>query len=206
MTRLARALWSDDPQPIDPTPRKEGGKVTGYLDPRMERLNACLTRSELTQCARAVCALRYQDRTVVTFCSSDIDYLPATETITELPQLLSDGRERWAASRAAERAKLDQAREQLEQQGKTLDMISVRELLAVSGVATDAAADYLRQARQQHTPQCCQTETPVPDHATESFYSETRYRRESEAPPRVVQPETATASLVVSQPCRSAAA
>lgn len=49
VTRLARALWRDDPQPIDPTPRTENGKISGYVDPRMQRLNDYLTRAELTQ-------------------------------------------------------------------------------------------------------------------------------------------------------------
>jgi hypothetical protein len=207
VTRLARTLWYGDPQLIEPTPRTENGKITGYVDPRMQRLNDYLTRAELTQCAHRSRALRYKDRVVVTFCLGDIDSLPATETITDLPQLLAAGREQWAESRAAEHQKLDQALETLEQQGKTLDMISVRELRAVAGAATDAAADYLRDCRKarhaQDTPtphQCSQTETSVPDLARDNPYSTTRYGHEM-PPSRIVQPGTATTPPVATQPC-----
>jgi len=146
IARLARALWADDPEPISEESKPDDQGIRRYVDPRMQRLSDYLTHAELTQCAHRSRALR-QPRTVVTFCLGEIGYLPATETITELPQLLPDGRERWAASREAEHDKLNQARQALEEAGHTLAMLTVRELKAAAAVSTDAAADYLRQAR-----------------------------------------------------------
>jgi hypothetical protein len=154
IARLARALWANDPEPIDETPRRDAaGRITGYLDPRMQRVSDHLTRAELTQCAHRSRALR-SAKTVVTFCLEEIDYLPATETITDLPQLTEDGRDAWIARREREQQKLDQARQMLEESGKSIHMLTVRELKAAAEVGTDAATAYLRQARavaQQQT-------------------------------------------------------
>jgi len=167
--RLARAIWADDPHPIDPTvQRDEAGHVIGYVDPRMEKLSRYLTRAELTQCAHRSRALR-EARTVVTMCKEEIDYLPATETIIDMPQLSPAGLDAWKARRKAERARLDQARRIFEEQGKTVHMIGVRELRAAAQCSTDAAAEYLRQARRRakapdQTEQARESEAGTPPH------------------------------------------
>ncbi|MGH2505794.1 MAG: hypothetical protein ACRDHZ_00005, partial [Ktedonobacteraceae bacterium] len=147
--RLARAIWADDPTPIDPTPkRNEAGHVVGYLDPRLDKLNRYLTRAELTQCAHRSRALR-EARTVVTMCLDDVDYLPATETITDMPMLNAAGLDAWKQRRKAERVRLDQARQQFAETGKTVHMIRVRELRAAANCSTDTAAEYLRVERNK---------------------------------------------------------
>lgn len=146
VARMARALWQDDPIPISEEFKADDQGVKHYTDPRMQRLNDHLTRAELTQCAHRSRALR-QARTVITFCMGDIDYLPATETITDLPRLTAEGKDASAISRQDERSKLDQAREQIEQDGKTVHMMTVRDLKATAHVSTDAASEYLQEAR-----------------------------------------------------------
>ncbi|MGH2478032.1 MAG: hypothetical protein ACRDHW_00025 [Ktedonobacteraceae bacterium] len=198
--RLARAIWADDPTPIDPTiMRDEAGRVTGYQDARMERLNRYLTRAELTQCAHRNRALR-QARTVVTMCREEIDYLPATETITDLPMLNLAGLDAWKARRKAEQTHLDQARERMEQDGKTVHMIRVRELRAAANCSTDTAAEYLRRERRRaeaeqtkraeqerrhtHTqPVFSSSADSVPDQTYENSYSHSGTNSELVAPP-----------------------
>lgn len=196
VARLARALWQDDPQPISSETEIDAQGIRRYVDPRMERLNTYLTRAELTQCAHRSRALRHQGRTVVTLCLGNIDYLPATETITALPQLTPEGQERWGISRQTEHAKLDQAREQLLLEGKTLAMITVRELKAAANVSTDAAASYLRDMRGAAQPQEGQAHrstdhthtplvfSPVPDSPKREIHSNVGYN----APPKTMPP------------------
>jgi hypothetical protein len=157
----------------------------------MERVNSYLTRAELTQCAHRSRALR-QARTVVTFCLDTIDYLPATETVNDLPQLTPEGRERWTASRQAEREKIQTACHLLEEEGRTIHMLTVRELKAAAQVSTDAAAEHLRQARklaQQERDQAGNTHThthticvlsPVPEGASNNLNSKVGYSSESQ--------------------------
>lgn len=147
VARLARALWADDPEPISTESELDDQGIRRYVDPRMQRLDTYLTRAELTQCAHRSRALR-APRTVVTFCLGEIDYLPATETITDLPALTPEGREVWKARREREHQALEQARLEIEQSGRSMWMFTVRELKAAARVSTDAAADYLRQARE----------------------------------------------------------
>ncbi len=151
VARLARALWADDPEPINPESNPDGQGIRRYIDPRMQRLNDYLTRAELTQCAHRSRALRAA-RTVITFCLGNIDYLPATETITDLPALTPEGREVWKVRREREHQALEQARQEIEQSGRSIHMLTVRELKAAAGVSTDAAAEYLRQARDVTQP------------------------------------------------------
>jgi hypothetical protein len=188
VARLARALYQDDPQPISEESTQDGQGIRRYTDPRTARVNDYLTRAELTQCAHRSRALR-QARTIVTMCLGEIDYLPADETVNDLPQLTAEGRERWTASREAEREKLEQARQVLEEEGKSIHMLTVRELKAAASVSTDAAAEYLRQARsiaQQiqttqephtHTQHLCSL---VPEDASNNLISNPRYNTEPE--------------------------
>ena len=127
--------------------------------------------------------------------------------MTDLPQLLPDGRERWTASREAERLKLDEARELLEQQGRSLSMMTIRELKAIAHVSTDAAADYLRQARtvvtQESTP-TTHTHTPcsqsVPEDASKTVLA-TRGTESQEMPPPPTETErTAAPAIFIPRP------
>jgi primase-polymerase (primpol)-like protein len=200
VTRLTRALWADDPQPISTETEVDAQGIRRYVDARVERLNAYLTRSELTQCAHRSRALRYPDRTIVTMCLGEIDYLPATETIVELPQLTPDGRERWAVSRQAEQQRLAQARERLALEGKNLNVLTVRELKAVAGVSTDAAADYLRKLRNpvqqtgQQEQQKPHTHTPpvfssVPENPSREIHRKVGYSPPETIPPPAPPPQ-----------------
>jgi hypothetical protein len=91
--RLARALYRDDPTPIDTGSEQaeaEGGEQgwgLRYRDMRMRRLDAYLTNAELTQCAHRNRPLRHDGRVVVTLCHGEIGFLPVTETIHALPLL-----------------------------------------------------------------------------------------------------------------------
>jgi hypothetical protein len=131
---------------------------------------------------------------VITFCLDTIDYLPPTETVTDLPQLTPEGRERWTASRQVEREKIAEACAQLAQDGKTIHMLTIREVKAAAHVSTDAAAEYLRQARnlaQQiqatqeerehtHTHNLCSHS--VPDDASNNSISNVRYSEPEQIP------------------------
>jgi putative DNA primase/helicase len=162
VARLARALWADDPEPISTESQEDDQGRRRYVDPRMQRLSDHLTRAELTQCAHRSRALRAA-RTVVTFCLGEIDYLPATKTITELPALTPDGHEVWKVRREAEQQRLDQARQRLEEEGRTVALLTVRELKAEARVSTDTAASYLRQARKR-APRESQEDTHTAPH------------------------------------------
>jgi hypothetical protein len=147
VTRLARALWQDDPEPISEKREPDDQGIQRYIDPRMRRIDDHLTNAELTQCAHRSRAIR-APRTVVTFGIGQVDYLPVPETIIDLPRLTPDGYNEWEARREEERQRLDQARELLEEQGKSIHMITVRELKAAAHVGTNATVEYLQQARE----------------------------------------------------------
>lgn len=161
IARLAHALWQDDPEPISDATELDEHGIRHYVDPRMQRLSDHLTRAELTQCAHRSRALRAA-RTVVTFCLGDIDYLPATQTITDLPQLTADGRDIWAERREREQQRLDQAHRELEESGRSIHLLTVRELKAAAHVSTDAAAEYLRLARESSAQDHAQGTHPPP--------------------------------------------
>jgi hypothetical protein len=196
VARLARALWQDDPVPISEEFKADDQNIKHYTDPRMQRLNDHLTRAELTQCAHRSRALR-QARTVITFCMGDIDYLPATETITDLPRLTTEGKDASAISRQDEQAKLDQARETLEQDGKTVHMMTVRDLKSTAHVSTDAASEYLQEARglaveqDQHT----NTHTTVVSFVPENAIITTLANSGTETPHNTAPPSVEQAIL-----------
>ncbi len=200
--RLARALWHEDPNPIDE--KRYQDPITSeqvYRDARLARLSAYLIRAELTQCAHRSRALRHSGRIVFTLCNSDIDHLPTTRIYKELPQLLADGRERWSVSREVEEAKLDTALQALVAQGIKA---TVRGLKATAHVGTAAAQEYLQKRRVNEavavcndhvlqgtegvTPPKCSLSVFVPDSAIDTIYSKTRYIAQNEAAPRNVLP------------------
>ncbi len=91
--RQASAIYRDDPDPlIDVTP-EEWQSAKCYSDPRLQHYAEYMKNAELTQCAHRSRAMRYENRIVVSFCDADIDFLPITTKITELPYLADDGQQ-----------------------------------------------------------------------------------------------------------------
>lgn len=87
VARMARSLYFDDPLPIDETWSKE----KGYADPRMQHIAQFLTTSELSQAAHRIRPIRHANKTIISFCEGDIDYLPITETFNVLPDMTDEG-------------------------------------------------------------------------------------------------------------------
>jgi hypothetical protein len=191
--RLARALWHDDPTPINPASNKdeESGKYI-YEDPRLERLNAYLTRAELTQCAHRSRALRHPGRIVITLCKSEIDFLPIRHEYVELPRIADDGRLGWIVSREEETAKLDAAMIRLTEAGIKA---TVRSLRAEACVSREAARRYLYPQSVPATPPSVlpiEHHDPVPETAINVNYGDSGYTDAPEvpAPPaRTLAPE-----------------
>jgi hypothetical protein len=88
---IARALYADDPVPIDTEQEQDAQGRRRFRDLRLRSLLEYLVSAELTQVAHRSRALRYDDRTVVTLCMGDIDYLPITMEYTSLPNLSEQG-------------------------------------------------------------------------------------------------------------------
>jgi hypothetical protein len=97
IARMGRVLWSEDEQPIDE--RFEDGR---FVDERLQHLSNHITRSELTQAAHRNRALRHPNKTIITLCDGEIDYLPPTTTVTRLGKLTENGETRVQASVARE--------------------------------------------------------------------------------------------------------
>lgn len=181
--RLARALWHDDPKPINPASNKdeETGKYI-YEDPRLERLNAYLTRAELTQCAHRSRALRHPGRIVITLCKSEIDFLPIRHEYVELPRLSDDGRIGWLVSREEETAKLDAAMIRLTEAGIKA---TVRSLRTEACVSREAAQRYLHPQSAPATPPSVlyvESSNSVPETAINVSYSDSRDMEVPEVP------------------------
>jgi hypothetical protein len=148
VSRLARTLYHQDPEPITEGSHHDGHRWI-YDDRRVDNLACYLTSAELTQCAHRHRPLRYDGRMTISICESDIDYLPVTETIVQMPRLTEDGEDRQQIKAQEDRAKLDQARRLFEVQGISL---GVHRLARAAHVATDTASRYLRVLRQQIQP------------------------------------------------------
>jgi len=129
----ARILYRDDPNVLDLTTYQDDDKHYLYTDPRCQHIADYLTRSELSQCAHRNRPLRFDNRTVVTFCSSDIDYLPATTTITQLPYVDLTGN--------SKEERLTAAVQVLQTEGKIL---SINNLVAAAHVDRKEIISYLR--------------------------------------------------------------
>lgn len=138
----ARALYADDPEPIHTTQVDRR-----YTDPRLAGLLDYLVNSELTQAAHRNRPIRKDGRTVMSFTSGEIDFLPVTDEITELSYLPTQ-------ARLDQKAEIDQARqEQLDRAYEVIlargDKMSVKVLRTEAGVKTKAAGDYLRGRRDE---------------------------------------------------------
>jgi putative DNA primase/helicase len=177
--RLARALWRHDPVPIDETAIRDA--ETGawrYVDARLQRLAEYLSRAELTQCAHRSRPLRYtgeEARTVITLCQGTIDFLPVSETITALPFLTADGKDRAIVRRAAEQEHLARAYADLCQ---AVNCITVEALRQAAHVRKATASAWLKGRRQAELQESRQ-ETPTSalsassPNPTDAFHSNT---------------------------------
>ncbi len=212
MYRLARTVYRDDPQPIIEGSGKDEVERHRYLDYRVQELSDYLTSAELTQCAHRHRPLRYDGRLTISLCDSDLDYLPVTHFVSQMPRLTEDGEDAAEIKEAEDYARLDQARRQLEAQGIPL---GVHRLGRAAGLKTDTAGRYLKEwraaqdeAEQQanthtHTHQCSHTipETAMMDNNSNVGYENTSVS--SESPPSAPRgrPGTATTPPEYEQPC-----
>jgi len=213
MYRITRTVYRDDPRPIVEGSEKDEQNRPRYLDYRVQALSDYLTSAELTQCAHRHRPLRYDGRLTISLCDADIDYLPVTHFISQMPRLTDDGEDYAAIKQAEDYARLDQARRQLEAQSIP---VGVHRLGRAAGVGTDTAGRYLREWRaiqteassqehtHTHTHECSHT---VPENPDMNIKSNVRYEgtaEGSESPPAQPEPRagTATSPPVCNQPCR----
>ncbi|HEX3640529.1 MAG TPA: hypothetical protein VHV10_04510 [Ktedonobacteraceae bacterium] len=162
LVRQARAIYRDDPDPIretDPDEYKSTGKHT---DPRLQHYAEYTINSELTQAAHRNRALRHENRTVVSLCLGEIDFLPVTETLTELPFLTPEGEDRHEVRHQDEQERLQKAYTKLSQNGS----ITQSELAKTAKVRKQTAAEWMRE----HHPPTVFTDGSSHD-AIESHYS-----------------------------------
>ena len=143
LATIARALYADDPLPLHFTYDAKG-EGDRYTDPRVAHLVAYLADSELTQCAHRNRPLRYDGRTVVSLCAGAIDFLPITETISELPQLASEGITRKTKRTETIDARLTAAADALARRGAK---VNLRTLAAEAEISVNEAARWLRDQR-----------------------------------------------------------
>jgi hypothetical protein len=145
--RMARALYHSDPNPVDPTAQRVYG-AWRYTDWRMRRLSDYLIRAELTQCAHRNRPLRHDGRVVLTFCIGDIDFLPATTTVTQFPQLTTDGARHDETKATEDDAALAEAAERIVGRGEPLTVRALQdEVRSVRAIRTETIADWLRRQR-----------------------------------------------------------
>lgn len=135
--RLGRALYKNEAALDETVARLDDGTAV-FRDPRLERLNAYLVESELTQAAHRSRALRFDNRTVITFCAGEIGGLPATETITAFPGLGDEG----ATKAEVQDERLATAAQAIAARGEA---VTVKALKTESGLRTDTVAAWLRE-------------------------------------------------------------
>ena len=115
LVRQARALYRDDPEPIKETSKEDWKREQKHTDPRLQHYSEYLINAELTQAAHRNRPIRHENRTVVSFCLGDIDFLPVTETLAELPYLTPEGEDRHETRRRDEQERLEKAYTDLSQ-------------------------------------------------------------------------------------------
>jgi primase-polymerase (primpol)-like protein len=146
LLRQARALYRDDPLLLQETSPEQWKQTGEHTDPRLQHYAEYTTNAELTQAAHRNRPIRHEKRTVVSFCSGDIDFLPATETITELPYLTPEGEDSSEARRKDQEARLEKAYADLTKDGK---QPTQEELRKAAKVRKATAAQWMRE--YQHT-------------------------------------------------------
>jgi hypothetical protein len=142
--RMARALYADDPVPLDEACDANSGDWR-YRDSRLQRVADALSHAELTQCAHRNRPLRHDGRVVVTLCAGDVDFLPVTTEITSLPHLTSEGELRATVGRAKQSARLVAALTALRERG---ELVTVRALVAEAKVDRTVATAWLKGQKE----------------------------------------------------------
>jgi hypothetical protein len=140
--RLARAFYHKDLTPINPACTKAEDGTLQYADPRMQRVANAMIEAELAQCAARNRTIQQDGKTVITFCASkEIAFLPATETVTSLPQLAKSGETRKAANQQEAEQKLAAAAKTLAEQGLP---VNKRTLQVAAKVRGATVCEWLR--------------------------------------------------------------
>ena len=132
--RYARAVYHDDPVPlVEASEQTEAGEWR-YQDRRVQELAEYISQAELTQCAHRNRPLRYDGRTVITFCKGEIDYLPLTDEPVTFPTLTEKKAEQERQALAA----IDRIMERGEK-------LTVRALLAECPMDNNRAQEYIQR-------------------------------------------------------------
>jgi hypothetical protein len=139
--RLARALYCDDAL-LDETSEPDENGEERFRDPRLQHLADYLIRSELTQCCHRNRPLRHDGRTVVTFTTGAIDFLPVTTEITQLPFLTIEGDERTTKRKQQAEQRIRDAIATLQARGES---ITVRNVSALARVSLNTVSTWLRE-------------------------------------------------------------
>jgi hypothetical protein len=137
----ARALYAEDPSPIDTSADDGEEGRRRFRDPRVQGLANYLVRTELTQAAHRNRPLRYEDRVVVTLTTGEVDYLPITEEYTSLPNLTEQGTTYDDERTTREAGKLREAWEALVRRG---EKVTGKRLAKEAKVRPATAGSWLR--------------------------------------------------------------
>jgi len=100
----------------------------------VQELAEYISQAELTQCAHRNRPLRYDGRTVITFCKGEIDYLPLTDEPVTFPTLTEKKAEQERQALAAI--------ERIMERGEKL---TVRALLAECPMDNNRAQEYIQR-------------------------------------------------------------
>jgi hypothetical protein len=153
--RLARAFYRADIKPIDPTCKKQEDGTLAFADPRMQRVANAMIEAELSQCAARNRAIRTDGKIVVTFCASkEIVFLPATETVTSLPQLATSGTPRKEANRQQAEERLTRAAQRLQERGVPVNNRTLAEEIHATckpgerGIRVEIICEWLRAHKE----------------------------------------------------------
>jgi hypothetical protein len=142
---IARALYADDPVPIDTEQELDERGRRQYRDPRLRALTKYLVSAELTQVAHRSRALRYDGRTVVTLCMGEIDYLPITTEYTSLPNLSEQGTLIRQQGQVRDYEKLEAAAQELVAMGRK---VTITALAKTAHVRTATASQWFHEVWQ----------------------------------------------------------
>jgi hypothetical protein len=136
----ARALYADDPTPIDTSVEKDDDGSNHFRDRRLRGLLDYLVNAELTQCAHRNRPLRHDGRVVITLAKGEVAALPVTDEYTSLPsRLTEEGLTTEEAREQRNEAALEQAAARLTQQGKK---VTIQALAREAKVRKEAASEW----------------------------------------------------------------
>ncbi|OLE52823.1 MAG: hypothetical protein AUG51_16175 [Acidobacteria bacterium 13_1_20CM_3_53_8] len=142
LLRQARALYRDDTEMVKETSPQEYKETGKHTDPRLEHFAQYITNAELTQAAHRSRAIRHENRVIVSFCLGDIDFLPITETITEMPYLTPEGEDSYEARRNDAEQRIAKAYEDLAKDGSKQP--TQAEIAKVAKARKGTVAEWMR--------------------------------------------------------------